>query len=135
MLARAIRKSTDDLSTWAQTTDGFKSLSILPFGALDLKVACKLKTHGLLCALHIFALGQAPIPCSPFLILYILGGFDLLLDHTFIQSLAPEAAHALSAIPANHPLDLSPGGRFASLLVTYLNIQVCSNIMLINLAG
>lgn len=111
--------------------DGFKSLSTLPFGVLDPKMACKLKTHGLLCALHIFALGQPPVPCSPFLLIYVLGNFNLLFDTSYIRMLAPEAAHALSVIPSNHnsPLDLSPTGPLASLLATYLMIQVSRTIM------
>ncbi|KAG1719425.1 hypothetical protein EDD22DRAFT_963250 [Suillus occidentalis] len=102
VLAQAVQKSTSELSTWMETMDGFKSVSTLPFGVLDPKMACKLKTHGLLCALHIFALGQPPVPM-----------------------LGPEAAQALSAIPSNHnsPLDLSPTGPLASLLATYLMIQ------------
>ncbi|KAG2030465.1 hypothetical protein BDR03DRAFT_987076 [Suillus americanus] len=105
--------------------DGFKSLSTLPFGVLDPKMACKLKTHGVLCALHIFALGQPPVPCSPFLLIYVLGNFDLLFDTLYIGMLAPEAAQALSVIPSNRnsPLDLSPTGPLAPLLATYLMTQ------------
>jgi hypothetical protein len=75
-----------------------------------------------------FALGQPPVPCSPFLLVYCLGAFDLLLDHSFVALLAPDAASALCAIPADHTatLDLSMTGPLAALLVTHLNVQVRS---------
>ncbi|KIK92655.1 hypothetical protein PAXRUDRAFT_26642 [Paxillus rubicundulus Ve08.2h10] len=125
VLAEAVNRSTNDLSTWVQTTDVFKVLSVLPFGVLDPKAEARLRAHGLLCALHISALGQPPLPCSPFLIAYCLGAFELILDHSFVMHLTPDVGAALSAIPADHNnnLDLSATGCIAALLATYLNIQ------------
>lgn len=122
----------DDLCMWSATNnEGYKCPSIVPF-ASDASRLHRFKAHGILCALHIFRLGQPPLPCSPFSLCYAIWGFNNLIDPAFIELLAPETAASLTALPLDpmEPLDLAVNGSLASLLATYSNIQVCCLILL-----
>jgi hypothetical protein len=127
VISRAINISLEDHHLWQATNnEGYKCPSIIPFGSDNVRLN-RLKTHGTLCALHIFRLRQPPMPCSPFLLCYTIWGFDALVDSAFIEKLAPETAASLAALPLDptQPLDYSLVGPLAPLLATYSNIQVC----------
>jgi hypothetical protein len=115
-----------DRTLWTTTTDHFMSINILSL-ADNPKLECRLRTYGFLCALYMFVLGQAPLPCSPFLLLYSTGTHNLLFDLPLIQSLAPMVGGDLSAIPPYHstPLDRTPHGPMDALVSTHFGYQVC----------
>jgi hypothetical protein len=115
-----------DLCMWSTTNnEGYKCPSIVPFASDTSHLHC-FKAHGILCALHIFCLGQPPLPCSPFLLCHAIWGFNDLIDPAFVELLAPETAASLAALPLDpmQPLDLAVDGSLASLLAAYSNIQV-----------
>jgi hypothetical protein len=126
VLSQAISMVFGDLHMWSTTNnEGYKCPSIVPF-ASDTSRLHRFQAHGILCALHIFRLGQPPLPCSPFLLCHAIWGFNDLIDSAFVERLAPETAASLAALPLDpmQPLDFSVNGSLASLLATYSNIQV-----------
>ncbi|KAG1760587.1 hypothetical protein EDD22DRAFT_954822 [Suillus occidentalis] len=126
VLSQAISMVFGDLHMWSATNnEGYKCPSIVPF-ASDTSHLHWFKAHGILCALHIFHLGQPPLPCSPFLLCHAIWGFNDLINPAFVELLAPETAASLTALPLDpmQPLDLAVDGSLASLLATYSNIQL-----------
>ncbi|KAG1767573.1 hypothetical protein EDD22DRAFT_950020 [Suillus occidentalis] len=125
VISRAIKIVLDEHYMWQVTNnEGFRCPSIIPFASDSGRLIC-FKTHGTLCALHIFRLHLPPMPCSPFLLCYAIWGFNALIDPAFIQKLAPDTAASLAALPLDptQPLDYSLAGPLSPLLATYSNIQ------------
>lgn len=46
VLTSAVKTALSDLSIWTETTDGYKSLSVLPLSNVPPKVRIKIRTHG-----------------------------------------------------------------------------------------
>ncbi|KAG1897467.1 uncharacterized protein F5891DRAFT_1191928 [Suillus fuscotomentosus] len=125
VISRAIKIVLDDHYMWQVTNnEGFRCPLIIPF-ASDSGRLNRFKTHGTLCALHVFRIHLPPMPCSPFLLCYAIWGFDALVDPAFVQKLAPDTAASLAALPLDpaQPLDYSLTGPLSPLLATYSNIQ------------
>ena len=120
--------ATSDMSIWTDTTDHFKLISVLSLSdIMDTRVESRIRMQGFLCALHIYALGQSPYPCSPFLLLYSIGASELLFDLDLIKSLAPEIGGQLAAVDDGHGKLISDTSSriLTGLLGSYLYIQVC----------
>ena len=127
VLTSAVKTALSDLSIWTETTNGYKSLSVLALSDVPLKVGIKIRIHGFLCALHLYTLGQPLLPCSPFLLLYTIGASKLLFDLQLVKLLAPDIGNMLTNVnDENNNLvhDRSPTGPLAALLATHLFLQV-----------
>ncbi|KAF8835016.1 hypothetical protein BDN67DRAFT_984906 [Paxillus ammoniavirescens] len=125
VISQAVQLAFSDKLTWTLVNDeGFYCPSILLYVSEDRIV--HLKACGSLCALHIFYLGQAPLPCSPFLLQWIIGGFNSIVDLTFAEILAPDTASTLAALPISGkgPFNFRDyGSNLTSLITQYVGVQ------------
>lgn len=71
--------------------DGFMTIKVNVLDNYKAGRNVTLATCGFLCFLHIFALGAAPTPISPFLLAHVMDGYKAFsLDEKFMENVAPE---------------------------------------------
>lgn len=94
---------------------------VMPARSLSFRVL------GFLAATHLFITGHGPMPLSPALLLFVIGGWDALFDLELIDLVLPLKAAVLRKWPQvyDENLDLSLHGVVASMLMQYLGFTVC----------
>jgi hypothetical protein len=95
--------------------------TIMPARALSFRVL------GFLSAAHLLITGHGPVPLSPALLLFVIGGWDALFDLDLIDLVLPLKASVLRQWPQTYDetIDLSLRGATTSMLIQYLGLTVC----------
>lgn len=107
VLSQAISMVFGDLHMWSITNnEGYKCLLIVLF-ASNTSCLHYIQVHRILCAFHIFCLGQPPLTCSPFLLCHMIWGFNNLINSAFVE-LSPlhlsrhVSTHSQNPTPLHH---------------------------------
>ena len=126
-----IQMLIDKHNHWTEVTDGFY-VPVITAVPPTLPTIMQYKTYGLI--LHLTLLLQYDLPqISPFLILYLIHGFDLTTNPSFICQLAPESHNSLSTWPptssrdnqGHTTLNLLLGIKLMNIIFTHIpNVQV-----------
>jgi hypothetical protein len=126
-----IQMLIDKHDHWTEVADGFY-VPVITAVPPTLNTVMQYKTYGLILRLTLL-LQYDLLPISPFLILYLIHGFDLATDPSFIHQLAPDSHNSLSTWPPTSSTDnqgrttlnLSLGIEPMNIIFTHIpNVQV-----------
>jgi len=126
-----IQMLIDKHDHWTEVADGFY-VPVITAVPPTLNTVMQYKTYGLILRLTLL-LQYDLLPISPFLILYLIHGFDLATGPSFIHQLAPDSHNSLSTWPPTSSTDnqgrttlnLSLGIEPMNIIFTHIpNVQV-----------